>query len=658
MTRLSLRRSDLTFSRWVFLRSLFSASNNRTAAAFSFLSAADDLKHDTSVANDGCCSNPVKRVRPVSCHVNHARLMSTSASPKLKASPLKPVIGLEIHAQVLAKSKLFSGAPSLFGGRVNSCVSHFDAAIPGTLPVINRRCVEAAVLTALALGCDISLTSSFDRKHYFYADMPAGYQITQHFNPVARNGRVKFLVMAEDGDEDPLEKTARIVQVQIEQDSGKSIHDELNGISLIDLNRAGQGLLEIVTAPDFEGSEDAVSFAAELKMILKSLGVCDGKMNEGNFRIDANVSLHRPGEPLGVRTEIKNLNSLKSARKAIDYEIQRQEALLARGSDVINETRGFDRVSGQTVTMRDKEIVTDYRFFPEPNLPPLRLSTSRRFIPGAVDVDSLAMQLPEFPEDIRQRLMGTYRLTRRQSVALVKKEDMPLFFEKVMDCLADMNPDFLSEPPKPRIPTPPKPQPCPPAVAIFWPFLHPSLCVSVTERVGEILLVYLVDVIEAQEKEIRTDHLSKFISRDSISPPPSDLTINDLWVTPKQVAALARLLHDQEVSPLVLPEILKALTDSREGSSIDVVKYIQEHHLKAIKDETQLLDFIKQAFLKEKKVLKELVKDNPKKFARAKMNIVGAALEASGLKADPIRLKELIDQEAENFRGQNQKEKK
>jgi len=598
--------SEMSFSKWRHYRSL-----SRTAVEF-----------------------------PPMCGI---RLMATAAAPKLKKSPLKPVIGLEIHAQIMSNSKLFSGADSQFGNRVNSNVSHFDAAIPGTLPVINRRCVEAAVLASLALGCRLNLDSRFDRKHYFYADMPAGYQITQHFSPIARDGKLDFVVVpkiAEGAEEaEPIQRSIRIIQVQIEQDSGKSIHDAVNGVSLIDLNRAGHGLLEIVTAPDFTGSEDAVAFAAELKLLLECLGVTDSKSSGGQvFRVDANVSLHREGDPLGVRTEIKNMNSLKDVRNAIEYEIGRQKAILESGGEVENETLGFDRVTLRTQPMRDKEIVTDYRFMPEPNLPPLRLSSSRRFIPGAVDVDALASQLPELPEDVRQRLMEKWRLTRRQSVALVAEEKLTPFFEGVMEALKLFMPDFLDIPSRELVPLPPPPKPCAPNWTQFWPFIHPSQCLNVAQTVVEILLKRVLPHVELREKRIASSE---------------DLTIDDLPITHRQVAELATLIENGGISPAVAPVLVDKLIE-RENKDDEVMNLVEADDLWMTDDKEWIRSLVAEKLTNSNQA-KQVVKDNPKKNARAKMEIIGMTIELSGRKADPMVVKYVVEEEIEKLRGKSSK---
>uniref|UniRef100_A0A9J7YM71 Glutamyl-tRNA(Gln) amidotransferase subunit B, mitochondrial n=1 Tax=Cyprinus carpio carpio TaxID=630221 RepID=A0A9J7YM71_CYPCA len=307
------------------------------------------------------------------------------------------VVGLEVHAQIQSTSKLFSGSHVRFLAPPNSLVSHFDASLPGTLPVLNRRCVEAAVLTGLALNCTINRKSLFDRKHYFYADMPAGYQITQQRVPIAVNGMLVYSHFEGRRRNQVVTKSVKIKQIQLEQDSGKSLHDDEQSQTLIDLNRA-----------------------------------------EGQLRVDANVSVHRPGEPLGVRTEVKNINSVRHLAKAIDYEIQRQMEVLQSAGKVLNETRAFDSKSGNTIPMRDKEGLQDYRFMPEPNLPPLFVYESKASVPAGVDpaqvvvIDRLSAQLPELPSVKRTRLVETYGILQEHSFTLVNEDGLMDYFENVV----------------------------------------------------------------------------------------------------------------------------------------------------------------------------------------------------------------------------------
>uniref|UniRef100_A0A8C6DWL4 Glutamyl-tRNA(Gln) amidotransferase subunit B, mitochondrial n=1 Tax=Moschus moschiferus TaxID=68415 RepID=A0A8C6DWL4_MOSMO len=346
----------------------------------------------------------------------------TAQKPREGEHEWAAVVGLEIHAQIASNSKLFSGSQVHFAAPPNSLVSFFDASLPGTLPVLNRRCVEAAVMTGLALDCHINRKSLFDRKHYFYADLPAGYQITQQRLPIAVNGSLAYSVCVGRKPSRMVTRTVRVKQIQLEQDSGKSLHDDLRSQTLIDLNRAGIGLLELVLEPDMSCGEEAATAVRELQLILQALGTSQANMAEGQLRVDANISVHRPGEPLGVRTEVKNLNSARFLAKAIDYEIQRQINELENGGEILNETRSFDNRLG---------------FMPEPNLPPLLLYDSGSLPSGAdpqqvINVDQLRERLPELPRVTRERLVRQYGMLPEHSCALLNEVGLLEFFQNVI----------------------------------------------------------------------------------------------------------------------------------------------------------------------------------------------------------------------------------
>ncbi|XP_069832992.1 glutamyl-tRNA(Gln) amidotransferase subunit B, mitochondrial isoform X2 [Dendropsophus ebraccatus] len=305
---------------------------------------------------------------------------------------------------------------------------------PGT---INRRCVEAAVMTGLALNCTINKKSLFDRKHYFYADLPAGYQITQQRLPIAVNGILTYRYQVGTSRNQMVTKCARIKQVQLEQDSGKSLHDDAMHQTLIDLNRAGIGLMEIVMEPDMTCGEEAAAAVRELQLILQALGTSQANMSEGQLRVDANISVHHPGEPYGVRTEVKNINSARFLAKAIDYEIKRQTELLDKGGTILNETRAFDYKLGVTIPMRDKEGKQDYRFMPEPNLPPLILYDaeslpSNKSADQVINIDLIEENLPELPSITRERLVEQYGILPEHSFTLVNEDGLREYFEAVV----------------------------------------------------------------------------------------------------------------------------------------------------------------------------------------------------------------------------------
>ncbi|CAD5111419.1 DgyrCDS728 [Dimorphilus gyrociliatus] len=350
------------------------------------------------------------------------------------------VIGLEVHAQINSKTKLFSGASTEFFGLTNNQVAPLDASLPGTLPILNRRCVEVAVLTASALKCKINRVSKFDRKHYFYADLPAGYQITQYWEPIAEDGKLEYLVVENNKVN---VKQAKITRIQLEQDSGRSIHDLDNRKTFIDLNRAGIGLLEIITEPDFQSGLEAASFVRELQSVLRIIGASDGRMDRGSLRVDANISVHKPGTPLGTRTEIKNISSPKNVARAISFEIKRQLKLIEKGMEIENETRSFDSENNETVEMRDKEKLQDYRFMPELNLPPLRIYDDLHPPPPnsdsdqIINVDTIRKSLPALPKKIRESLRERFDLSLLQTSILLNEEGLREYFENSVNFLTD-----------------------------------------------------------------------------------------------------------------------------------------------------------------------------------------------------------------------------
>jgi aspartyl-tRNA(Asn)/glutamyl-tRNA(Gln) amidotransferase subunit B len=327
------------------------------------------------------------------------------------------VIGLEVHAQVTSQSKLFSGASTAFGGEPNSHVSLVDAAMPGMLPVINRECVRQAVRTGLGLNAKINLRSVFDRKNYFYPDLPQGYQISQYKSPIVGEGEV--VVATPDGEA----VKVGIERLHLEQDAGKSLHDQHPDMSMVDLNRSGVALMEIVSKPDLRSAEEAKAYVGKLRTILRYLGTCDGDMEKGSLRADVNVSVRRPGEPLGTRCEIKNVNSIRFIGQAIEHEARRQIAVLEDGGRIEQETRLFDPNKGETRPMRNKEEAHDYRYFPDPDLLPLT------FTPAFVA--DLRAQLPELPDEKKARLVRDYALSVYDADVLAAERDTADFFEQV-----------------------------------------------------------------------------------------------------------------------------------------------------------------------------------------------------------------------------------
>jgi aspartyl-tRNA(Asn)/glutamyl-tRNA(Gln) amidotransferase subunit B len=327
------------------------------------------------------------------------------------------VIGMEVHAQVSSNAKLFSGASTEFGGAPNSHVSLVDAAMPGMLPVINAECVRQAVRTGLGLKAQINLKSVFDRKNYFYPDLPQGYQISQYKQPIVGEGAVTVDLEAGES------FTVAIERLHLEQDAGKSLHDRHPTFSYVDLNRSGVALMEIVSKPDIRSSEQAKAFLSKLRSILRYLGTCDGDMEKGSLRADINVSVRKPGDPLGTRCEIKNVNSIRFIGQAIEHEARRQIEIVEEGGTIEQETRLFDPAKGETRSMRSKEEAHDYRYFPDPDLLPLELAQA--------DVDALKAQLPELPDEKKARFIRAFGLSAYDASVLVAERETAEYFEQV-----------------------------------------------------------------------------------------------------------------------------------------------------------------------------------------------------------------------------------
>ena len=336
------------------------------------------------------------------------------------------VIGIEIHAQVNSKSKLFSSSPTDFGSKPNSQVSLIDAAMPGMLPVINKFCIEQAVKSGIGLNAKINKKSIFDRKNYFYQDLPQGYQISQYKDPIVGEGFVE--IETENG-----QKKIGVERLHLEQDAGKSLHDQDPNFTFVDLNRSGIALMEIVSKPDMSSPEEAVEYVRKVRSILRYLGTCDGNMEQGSLRADVNVSVNKPGNELGTRCEIKNLNSFKFIHAAIVYEAKRQIKLIEQGESVNQETRLFNTQSGETRSMRSKEDAHDYRYFPDPDLLPLTLDDD--WIKG------LQESIPELPDQIKERLINEYSLSSYDANIIVSDKATSEYFE---DVVKNRNPKLVT----------------------------------------------------------------------------------------------------------------------------------------------------------------------------------------------------------------------
>jgi len=324
------------------------------------------------------------------------------------------IIGLEIHVQVNSKTKAFCGCSTAFGAEANTQVCPVCLGMPGQLPVLNREAVDKSILTGLAINAEINLESKFDRKNYFYPDLPKGYQITQFTVPIVEHGHIDICV---DGND----KRIGITRIHMEEDAGKSMHEGLDGVSHIDLNRSGVPLMEIVSEPDMRSADEAIAYLKQLHQLVRFLGVSGADMEKGQFRCDANVSVHHKGTPFGTRAELKNLNSFRFIKQAIDYEVNRQIELIEDGGEVVQETRLYDSAAGVSRSMRSKEEAHDYRYFPEPDLPPLRVT--------AEAVEAIRATMPELPAQLRQRFAEEFGLSAYDADVLSQTRDLANYFE-------------------------------------------------------------------------------------------------------------------------------------------------------------------------------------------------------------------------------------
>lgn len=328
------------------------------------------------------------------------------------------VIGLEVHAQLATKSKIFSGASTAYGHEANTQACAIDLALPGVLPVLNREAVAMAIKFGLSVGAEIAEHSVFARKNYFYPDLPKGYQISQYELPIVKSGHLDIIL------DDGSTKRIGITRAHLEEDAGKSLHEDFNGMTGLDFNRAGTPLLEIVSEPDLRSAKEAVAYLKILHVLVRYLGICDGNMQEGSFRCDANISVRRKGEPLGTRAEIKNVNSFRFVEKAIEYEVKRQIALIESGEKILQETRLYDADKDETRSLRSKENANDYRYFPDPDLLPL--------VVPADWIKEIKSALPELPAQKRERFQQHYELTAYDAANLANSKELAAYFETVL----------------------------------------------------------------------------------------------------------------------------------------------------------------------------------------------------------------------------------
>ena len=493
------------------------------------------------------------------------------------------VIGLEVHAQVTSKSKLFSGASIEFGGAPNSHVSLVDAAMPGMLPVINEECVRQAVRTGIALDATINLRSVFDRKNYFYPDLPQGYQISQYKSPIVGEGELEI-----DSDNNTTVKIG-IERIHLEQDAGKSIHDRDPSLSHVDLNRSGVALMEIVTKPNIHSTVDAMNFITKLRSILRYIGSCDGDMEKGNLRADVNVSVHKVGEPLGTRCEIKNMNSINFIGWAIEYEWQRQIETLEEGGVIEQETRLFDPDSGQTRPMRDKEEAHDYRYFPDPDLLPLELTEEY--------VDKLRAERQELAHEKRARFMATWGLSLYDAELLSREKPLAEYFEAMVTEGAE------------------------PKAAANW------------------VINEYVRLINRQEKK------PDLPSTDWFQPLSEPVKVparpQPVWSTPvlgplpaSANAAIVTMVSLGTISGKVAKDVLEVVFAE---PNIDPREYVKEKGLEQVTDLGAI-----------EKVVDDIISANPDKVAQARAKpqligwFVGQVMKSSGGKANPQTVNDLL----------------
>ncbi len=493
------------------------------------------------------------------------------------------VIGMEVHAQVTSQAKLFSGASTAFGGEPNAHVSLVDAAMPGMLPVINAECVRQAVRTGLGLNAKINLKSVFDRKNYFYPDLPQGYQISQYKSPIVGEGEV--LVDLPDGE------TVRvgIERLHLEQDAGKSLHDQHASMSLVDLNRSGVALMEIVTRPDLRSADEAKAFLGKLRTILRYLGTCDGDMEKGHLRADVNVSVRKPGGDLGTRCEIKNLNSIRFIGQAIEHEAWRQVGVIEDGGTIEQETRLFDPDKGETRAMRSKEEAHDYRYFPDPDLLPLELSPSL--------VDELRKNLPELPDEKRVRYMRDYGLSGYDADVLVAECDRAQYYELMLKEGAEAKAaaNWLINEYLGRLNRQDKKQELPP-MGWYQPWAEPVL----TPKVA----------------------------------PLSETVIPLGPLPPASSTSILTMVSSGEISGKIAKDVLDHIMEHPE---LDPRDYVEKNNLRQVTD----LSVIEALIL-------DIIAKNPDKVADAKSNpkaigwFVGQVMKASGGKANPQAVNDLL----------------
>jgi aspartyl-tRNA(Asn)/glutamyl-tRNA(Gln) amidotransferase subunit B len=499
------------------------------------------------------------------------------------------VIGMEIHAQVTSNAKLFSGASTAFGGEPNSHVSLVDAAMPGMLPVINEECVRQAVRTGLGLNAQINLRSVFDRKNYFYPDLPQGYQISQYKSPIVGEGEVVF-----EGEDGEIVKVG-IERLHLEQDAGKSLHDRSPTLSYVDLNRSGVALMEIVSKPDLRSVADAMNFVAKIRLILRYLGTCDGDMEKGSLRADVNVSVRHPGEPLGTRCEIKNVNSINFIGQAIYREARRQIGILEDGGTIDQETRLFDPNRNETRSMRSKEEAHDYRYFPDPDLLPLEFSEAY--------VAALKAELPELPDQKKARFISDFGLTPYQAEVLVADRERADYFEKALTVA------ISPQQPLNQIP------------------------VGVTLPSGGYDMGLFASVAPEKIFSIATSTASLTINDVMGRANTAGITLSSSLVTPAKLGQTVALINDGTISGKIAKDLLDIIW-TEDG---DPRALVEARGMKQVTDLGAI-----------EKVVDDIIAANPDKVAQAKAKpammgwFVGQVMKSSGGKANPQAVNDLL----------------
>jgi len=492
------------------------------------------------------------------------------------------VIGFETHTQLSTQSKIFSRASVAFGAEPNTQACAVDMALPGTLPVMNVGAVERAIEFGLAVNAHIAERSIFARKNYFYPDLPKGYQISQFEIPVVQGGEVSFFM--EEGNE-TVRKTVRLERAHLEEDAGKSLHEDFIGQSGIDLNRAGTPLLEIVTQPDMRSSDEAVAYAKELHKIVTWVGICDGNMQEGSFRCDANVSVRKPGQPLGTRREIKNLNSFKFMQQAIDYEVRWQIEQIEDGHAIQQATVLFDPDTGETRAMRTKEDAADYRYFPDPDLPPLVISREW--------VERVRSVMAELPRVMAERFVYQYCLTEKEADELTRSSSTAKYFETATQLLVEINP-------------------------AKWPM--PSGIADAKKMYGSAIAKGVSGLLATQ------------LNREN-------LTITESKVSPENFARIHARMIDETLSAKTAREAFLFMWDEASSDDDGVLdKIIEAKSLRQMNDTSALVAIIDEVLAANPKNVEEFKAGN----AKALNGLVGPIMKASKGKANPAQVNALL----------------